>query len=362
MKRLARTSGTLPLEAPMEFIGIDVHKVETQICVLTEQGEVIETRIRTERQRLSDFFGPRAPARVLLESATESEWVARCLEACGHEVVVADPNFAPMYATRSKKVKTDRRDARALAEACRLGAFRPAHRASDEQRRVRARLSIREALVRSRGRHISLVRALLRREGLRVADGATERFVARVAKVDVPTDLRAEIEPLLRQIDACGGEIEKLDKAIATLAKGDPRVDLLQTAPSVGPVTGAAFVAAIDNVERFQDGHQVAAYFGLVPSENSSGEKQRRGGITKAGPPRMRWLLVQVAWSLLRSTRASTTPLRTWATRIAAVRGKSVAVVALARKLSGVLFAMLRDGKPFQLPTSEAQSGVATPA
>ena len=116
----------------MESIGIDVHKVNSQVCVVDENGEVIdERRIRTDRERFATALGKRGRARVLLEASTESEWVARCLERLGHEVIVADPNFAPMYATRTRKVKTDRRDARALAEACLLGACRRAHRLSD---------------------------------------------------------------------------------------------------------------------------------------------------------------------------------------------------------------------------------------
>ena len=107
---------------------------------------------RTQRERLAELLGKRPKARVLLESSTESEWVARCLEELGHEVVVADPNFAPMYATRSRRVKTDKRDARTLAEACKLGAYRPAHRTSDERRHLRAQLAVREALVRTRTR------------------------------------------------------------------------------------------------------------------------------------------------------------------------------------------------------------------
>jgi len=88
----------------MDHIGIDLHKRESQICLLAEGGEVIERRIRTEPQRFAEALGARAPAQVLLESSTESEWVARCLETLGHHVVVADPNFAPMYATRTRKV------------------------------------------------------------------------------------------------------------------------------------------------------------------------------------------------------------------------------------------------------------------
>jgi hypothetical protein len=118
----------------MDYIGFDLGTVASRICVITEDGELIERRIKTDRKSLSKLFGGRAPARVLIETGTESEWVARHLEGFGHEVVVADTNFAAMYATRSRRVKTDKRDARALAEACRLGAYRPAHRASDARR------------------------------------------------------------------------------------------------------------------------------------------------------------------------------------------------------------------------------------
>jgi transposase len=121
----------------MDHIGIDVHKTQSQVCILTESGERIEQRIVTDRVRIREVFGRRPRSRILIEASTESEWVARCLEERGHEVIVADPNFAPMYATRSRRVKTDRRDARTLAEACRLGAYRPSHRTSDAQRLVR---------------------------------------------------------------------------------------------------------------------------------------------------------------------------------------------------------------------------------
>lgn len=97
----------------MEHIGIDVHKTSSQVCILTADGEMVERRIKTERESFAQLLSGRPPARILLEASTESEWVARCLEQLGHEVIVADPNFAPMYATRDKKIKTDKRDARA---------------------------------------------------------------------------------------------------------------------------------------------------------------------------------------------------------------------------------------------------------
>ena len=164
----------------MDHIGIDVHKKESQICILAEGGELLEQRIRTEPERFAAVFGARPRGRIVLETSTESEWVARCLEGLGHEVIVADPNFAPMYATRSRKVKTDRRDARALADACLLGAYRPAHRRSDPQRHVRGRLLVRDAIVRTRTRYISLIRALLRQHGYRIPSGSAEGFPLRV--------------------------------------------------------------------------------------------------------------------------------------------------------------------------------------
>jgi transposase len=261
----------------MIHIGIDVHKVESQVCILTESGEIIESRIRTERERFAAVLGRRPPAKILIESSTESEWVARCLEGLGHEVIVADPNFAAMYATRSRKVKTDRRDARTLAEACRLGAYRPAHRTSDRQRHVRAQLAVREALVRTRARYISLVGALLRREGFRVKSGSAEGFSRRVEQLTLSGQLKSEIAPLLAVMLGLNKQVAWLDLRLEQLAESDATVGRLCSAPSVGPVTAAAFSSTIDEPERFSGAHQVAAYLGLVPSEMSSGEKQRKG-------------------------------------------------------------------------------------
>ena len=123
----------------------------------------------------------------------------------------------------------------------------------------------------------------------------------------------------------------------------------LRTVPSVGPVTAAAFVATIDDAQRFHHAHEVEAYLGLVPREFSSGDSQRRGSITKAGPGRARWLIIQAAVSILRRRPPEAEALWTWALRIAARRGKHVAVVALARRLAGILYALLRDGSVFQL-------------
>lgn len=332
----------------MEKIGIDVHKVSTQVCVLTEDGEYEESRIRTDRDALTMLFGDRPKARILLEASTESEWVARHLETLGHEVIVADPNFAPMYATRSRKVKTDKRDARTLCQACDLGAYRPAHRSSDASRLWRKHLRAREALVQTRSRMISVCRSFLRQEGLRVPSGGAPGFARRVRTLDLSDELRAAVGPLLMTHEQVCEQIDALDEKIKQLVDNDERVQRLTTVPSVGAVTAATFVAVIDDVARFESADKLQSYLGLVPREYSSGEKQQRGHITKAGNTRLRCLLVECAWGILRRRNPQSEALEQWAMRIAARRGKRIAAVALARRLAAILFAMIKHARNFE--------------
>jgi transposase len=346
----------------MEHLGIDVHKDESQICRLTEAGEILEQRIVTRRERFAAVLGKLPRARVLIEASTESEWVARCLEALGHEVIVADPNFAPMYATRSRKVKTDRRDAQALMDACRLGAYRPAHRTSDPQRQVRSLLTARDNLVRTRIREIQVMRALLRCEGLRVRSGQTSSFGQRMDEVAVPEWLRAILGPVRTVMDEVNRQLIEVDRTIQQIVRGDPVVQRLCTAPGIGPVTAVAFVSTLDQVDRFDRAHQVESYLGLVPREFSSGERQQRGSVTKAGNGRLRWLLVEAAWSILRSRSAQTEELRQWTERVALRRGRRIAVVALARRLAGILYAMWRDETEFGRKSSRREEPVAMAA
>lgn len=344
----------------MDHLGIDVHKRESQICILAEGGELIERRIRTEPARFAAVLGDRPRARIVIEASTDSEWVARCLEALGHEVIVADPNFAPMYATRTRNVKTDRRDARALADACLLGAYRPAHRLSDPQRHVRGRLLVRDALVRTRPRYISLARALLRQHGYGVASGSAEAFPTRVRALALPGSLLSLIAPLLAVMRHLNRQLAYCDDTIERVTAHDERLQRLRTVPSVGPVTAAAFVATVDDVQRFRSAHQLEAYLGLVPRECSSGDAQRRGPITKAGPGRTRWLLIQAAVSILRRRPPEADALRAWTLRLVARRGKHIAVVALARRLAGILYALLRDGTRFEARRTPAPAAAAT--
>jgi len=212
--------------------------------------------------------------------------------------------------------------------------------------------------VRTRTRYVALAKSLVRRDGFRLASGAAEHTRAKLAALPLPPTLTAELAPLVALLPALDQEIAAADARLAQYLAGDPVVGRLATAPGIGPVTATAFVATLDDITRFTTAHQVEAYLGLVPSERSSGERQRRGRITKAGNTRMRWLLVEAAWRVLRSPRADAAPLRAWAERIALRRGQRIAVVALARRLAGVLYAMWRDGTSYA-PRPASRSAAA---
>jgi transposase len=332
----------------MVYGAIDLHMRYSQIRIIDETGAVQrEQRIVTSRERLVAAFASHGPMRILLETGTESEWVAQTLETAGHEVIVADPNYAPMYGELTRKVKTDRRDVMALAEANRRGWYRPAHRTSAAQRETRQVLRTRRLLVATRGSMVNLVRALLKQSGYRLSAGTCETVPARVERLGVPAVLADTLAPLCRQIARLTDEIRGLDGALKRRVANDAVVARLQSVPGVGVIVATSFRAFIDRHERFATAGQVSAAIGLVPREDSSAERRHRGHITKAGPRELRSLLIQAAWVCWR--HPSSAALRAWVERIAARRGRRIAVVALARRLSRILFAVWRDEATFDV-------------
>jgi transposase len=328
----------------MEYGAIDLHARKTLIRIVAPDGAVVLDRtITTTREGFAQVFGGRARMRVLLETGTESEWVAQAIEAEGHDVVVADPNYALMYGVTVRAVKTDRRDVAALAEACRLGIYRAAHRVSRAQRAMRRRLRIREQLIRMRTQAINLLRAQLRQEGHRLGSGASETAAARSRALALGAELRVDLAPVLTLLDRLAPLIARCDQAAKARAQADPVVRRLMTAPGVGPIVGLTYRAVIDDVGRFADAASSTAFLGLVPREDSSGTRRRKGGITKRGPTTLRVLLIQAAWTVWRQ-RQGRAALHAWVERLAGRRGRRIAVVALARRLARILYAMWRDG------------------
>src|SRR6188472_1662404 len=313
----------------MEYGAIDLHKRFSQIRIVDAAGAaVFEDRIATTREALAQVWGARPRMRILVESSTESEWVAQHLETLGHEVEVADPNYLPMYGQRSRRIKTDRRDVAALAEAGRLGIYRPAHRASVEAQARRRVLRIRRTLIQARSAQISLLRALLRQEGLRLASGTAETVLARLQRLRVPPALAAALTPLRTSLETLTQLLRTADAELHAQATADPVAQRLMSAPGVGPVVALSFHATLDTPTRFGgDARRASAFVGLVPSEDSSGERCQKGHITKRGPRELRALLVQASWVIWRGKGANGATLRRWAHDLAARRGRRVAVV-----------------------------------
>ena len=339
----------------MEYGAIDLHLRYSLIRIIdAEGGVVLERRIITTRDAFTQLFRGRPAMHVIVETGTESEWVATTVEACGHPVIVADPNYALMYGQRQRRIKTDRRDVTALAEACRLGIYRRAHRVSAAQRDQRRRLRVREQLIRMRTQAINLLRAQLRQEGYRLGTGSAEATVARYMRLAVPAPLRSALAPVLELLAQVHPLIAAASAEARTAASADPIVRRLMTVPGVGAITALSFRATVDDIGRFRNASSASAFFGLVPTEASSAERQHRGCITKAGPSGPRSLLIQAAWTLWRCRARAGGTLQAWVQRLADRRGKRVAVVALARRLARILYALWRDDTVFTVTPRRA--------
>jgi len=327
----------------MDYAAIDLHKTASQVRIVTND-KVVDCRVPTTRDRFRTTFECPDRMKILLEAATESEWVAQLLETLGHDVVMADPNYAPMYGGRSRRMKTDRRDVAALAEACRLGLYRPVHRRSLDHWAVQWELTVREHLTRIRTRSIVLIRCLAHMGGVHLSRaGHAETFVRRVEATELPPAIQHAVAPLVAIVPVLNEHIAAADAHFKKTAAADSQMRRLMTMPGIGPVTAAAFVAALDEVSAFRGPGHVVSYLGLVPREYSSGDQLRRGRIVPSAHPRVQALLVEAAWRIWRSANPDTRAPREWAQAIGQRRGKRVAAVALARRIARILYAMWRD-------------------
>jgi transposase len=175
--------------------------------------------------------------------------------------------------------------------------------------------------------------------------------------LELPEHLREQVEPLIKVMKLINEQVDQINEQLDEQVQEQEVPRRLCTTAGVGAVTATTYVAVIDNIDRFESASKVTSYLGLVPKERSSSEKRIQGGITKAGNSHLRWLLVEAAWSIVTHPRAETEYLRTWYNRIASRRGKQIAVVALARKLARILYAMWRDGTEFRPPQTCHQEG-----
>jgi transposase len=327
----------------MEHVAIDLGGRESQVCIRSETGAVVLER-RVATSSLGSFLRKREKSRVIVETCAEAFRVADAARECGHEVRVVPATLVRSLGVGSRGVKTDQRDAQVLSEVSTRIDLPSVHIPSEEARQRKSRCGMRDALVGSRTKLINTVRGWLRGQMLKPRTGKAETFAERVRQCahHDKLGLPSYVERQLQMIEQLNAAIAEADKELEAIAKQDPTCPRLMTVPGVGPVTAIRFVAALDAIGRFPSVDRVQSYLGLTPGENSSSDRQRRTGITKAGPPALRATLVQAAWAA-RRTRGRH-PMVDWSLEVEKRRGKRVAILALARKIAGILFALWRDG------------------
>jgi transposase len=330
----------------MDHVAIDLGARKSQICVRSSEGEIVEEK-RWETWDLKRFLAGRPKSRVIVETCAEAFGVAAVAKELGHETRIVPATLVRTLGVGARRMKTDQRDARALSEvSCRVD-LPSVHIPKVESRARKTFCGMRDSLVGARTKVINTVRGWLRGQGCRLGKGSRATFTDRV-RAACGAELPGYVERQLRVVEQLTVEIDQADKELEAEADQNEICRRLMTAPGVGPLTALRYVAAIDDVGRFSNAHQVESYLGLVPGENSSSERQQRLSITKAGPPALRWVLVQAAWALRTRCRQPTAvPLQLWAHRIELRRGKRTATVALARKLAGILYAIWRDGTEY---------------
>jgi len=329
----------------MEHLAIDLGGRESQICIRSSDGRIVEER-RCRTSALPTYLAGRPRSRVVVETCAEAFGIADVALRVGHEVRVVPATLVRSLGVGARRLKTDRRDAQVLSEvSCRID-LPSVHVPSAQARQRKTMCGMREALVSARTKLVNTVRGWLRAEARRPRSGEVSTFADRVRALYADTTLPVYVERQLRMIDLLNQELAEADRELAAAAKADPTARRLMTVPGVGPSTSIRFVAALDEISRFSGAHAVESYLGLVPGEDSSSDRRRRTSITKAGPPALRWCLVQAAWAARRARRAD--PMQRWADEIEKRRGKRVAVLALARKLAGILYAIWRDGTEYE--------------
>jgi len=334
----------------MNYVGVDLHKKVITVCVMDASRKIVRetTLYPHEPHRIVAFFEGLGEYQVVLEATSSYYWFVELLEPSASEIVLANPAKMRVIAESTKK--TDKLDARVLAEFLARDMIPRAYMPTPRQRRHRALVRHRKYLreqataVKCKIRHV-LADHNADRKDLFSAEGVAYLKGLKLDEVD-----RFRVTDLWKAWESIEGRLKKTAAKIKAFAKKAPRAEaeareLLKTAPGVGVVTAEAVLAELGDVRRFKNAKAVCAYAGLVPTvRQTGGKKSKDGHITKQGSGLLRWALVEAAWRL-----AASSPR--WAStyqRIKKRNGAKRAIVAVARKFLCVLYAMLRDSRPYQ--------------
>ncbi len=341
------------------YAALDVGVRSLALCIINDDGE-----IRHERNLASEVddvvaclrdFGEEIEC-VGFEAGTLTQWLTYGLRAAGFRAVVMEARHVKA-ALGAMRNKTDRNDARGIAQILRSGWYREMHVKSLESHYVRTLLASRKALLRKCIDLENEVRGLLKVFGIKLRKGIRHGAFDRAARgpVEANAALAHALIPLLDVRLELHKAFLEFDRRVKALAHKDEVCLLLMTTPGVGTIAALTFRAAVDDPRRFRRSKNVAAHFGLTPRRHQSGERDTPGHISKAGDTEVRSALYAAANIILtRSVKWSS--LKAWGARLARSKGRKRALVAIARKLAVILHAMWIDGTPFSFTEPEAAS------
>ena len=339
------------------YVGLDVSQEQTAVCVVDGDGKTLwQGKCASTPEAIAATIRTRAPeaVRIGLESGPMSAWHWHELRKLGLPVVCLDARHAKA-ALALQLNKSDRNDARGLAQIVRTGWFREVAVKGVDSHLVRSLLTTRARLVRMRVDLANQIRGVLKPFGLVAGKGGGRPFAERVRALVAGGPLQEVAEALLAAWRSVGEQIAVLGRRLVAVARQDEAVRRLMTAPGVGVLVALAYVSVIDAPERFAKSSSVGAYVGLTPRRHQSGEKDYTGHISRCGDKLLRTYLYEAAGIILhRVPRWSA--LKAWGTRLAKRIGTKKATVAVARKLSVILHRMLRDGSEFRWSAKEVHA------
>ena len=332
------------------YAGIDVSLKESSVCVVDANGKIVrEAKVAREPEALCDLIAELgfSVSRIGMEAGPLSQWLREGLADAGFEVVLLETRHVKA-ALSAMTVKTDRKDARGIAQLLRMGWYRPVHAKSAACQEVRA-LLVGRKLLQAKLLDVELsIRGILRGFGLKVGEVSRGRFEARVRELaDGHAMLETVIGAMLQARAALWNEFIRLHREMLKIARTDHVCRKLMSAPGVGALVAITYRSAVDDPERFTRSKTVGAYFGLTPKKYQSGETDIDGGVSRVGDAMVRTALFEAAHIMLtRAMRFSA--LKRWALGVAKRRGMKRAKVALARKLAVVLHRMWVDATEFR--------------
>src|SRR5215216_555831 len=332
------------------YAGIDVSLEYSSVCVVDASGKIVwEAKVASEPEALIAWFGSVGLGleRIGLEAGPLSQWLFAAMREAGLAVELLETRHV-RKAFEAMPVKSDRNDARGIAQLMRLGWFRPVHCKSMGAQETRALLTARK-LVQSKLRDVeNSLRGILRGFGLKVGKttelgfaGRIEELVAGHPHLEMIANALLAVHAVLRN------EFKAFEKQLRKIARSNTQVRLLMSTPAVGPIVALTYASAIDDPARFKSSKRVGAHFGLTPKRYQSGETDYTGRISKIGDGSVRTVLYEAAHIMLTKPLKGCSKLKSWAMRIARRAGMSKAKVALARRLAVIMHRMLVDGTVF---------------